>query len=181
MVRLVRVLAVATTLLFTAAALAQPAAPPLDQEVRLTALGGVVVKAPAWKLARNDAAVAVLEQAPDPAQKKPFHVLMLAVEAGPGATPVPWDKIKDNIVTAATKSGRSLSLELGEPWTGAPGFEARYLSGSFRGAAGERVALELLVLVKGDHLVTVSLVSEALAPETRALLDAVAATVALGG
>ena len=181
MLRTVRTVVPLLSLLVAAGASAQPAPPALEQEVRLATLGGLVVKAPAWKVSRRDDAVAVLEQAPDPAHKRPFHVLMVALEAGPAPGPIPWEKIRDNVVTAATKSGRSLSLELGDAWPGAPGFEARYLSGSFRGAGDERVALELLALVKDGRLVTVSLVSEAQTPDTRSLLDAVAATVALGG
>jgi len=162
---------------------AQP--PELDHEVRLTALGGARLKAPAWKPVEvtDEAAVQVLEQAPDPSQKKPFYVLMVAIEQGPAVgAEVPWDKILANIIQAATQKGRSLSLELEtEAWKGAEGFEARYMSGSFRGTGDQQVGLELLALVKDGRLLTVSLVSDEVTDDTRAILEAVAATAALGG
>ena len=168
-------------LLLAATAAAQPI-PELSQAVRVTAQGGATLKAPAWKSVRSDEAVAVLEQAPDPTQKRPFYVLMVAIEEGPSAgVAVPWDKIKENVVTAATRTGRSLSLELGDVWAGAPGFEGRYMSGSFRGSDEQQVGLELLALVKDGKLLTVSLVSQEVTADTRALLQAVAATAALGG
>ncbi|TNF30806.1 MAG: hypothetical protein EP329_13340 [Deltaproteobacteria bacterium] len=178
-------LTTALLLLLTAAAYAQPGPPQLDKEYGVSALGGAKIKAPAWNAVRTDEAVLVLEQAPDPAQKRPFYVLMLAIEEGPPAgAEVPWDKIKDNIIKAATDEGRSLSLTLGDPWKGAAGFDGLYMSGSFKGSdeQQQQVGLELIALVKDGKLLTVSLVSDAVVPDTTTkILEAIAATAALGG
>lgn len=167
--------------LLTLATAAWAAPPPLSLELTLTAHGGVSAKAPAWKVVRDDAAVAVLEQLPDPAQREAFHVLMLAVEDGiPEDDVVPWETIRDNIVDAASEDARALTLELGDAFGGAAGFEGRVMSGTFRGAAEQQVGLEVVALVRAGRLVTVSLVSDAVSSETRELVEAVAATVAAG-
>lgn len=170
------------TLLFAlgAVSFAQPAADE-SQELELEALGGVTLQVPSWREVRRDAAVAVLEQLPEPGADKPYYVLMCAFEEGPPKdAPIAWDKVRDNIVQAASKNGRTLKLELKEPYTGASGFEARRLVGEFISASPNRtVAIELLALVKDAKLLTVGLVAEELTPEASKLVAEVAKSAKL--
>ena len=171
-------------LAFTLAARAQPAppAPPaIGQELRLTALGGAALKVPAWKEVRKDEAVSVLEQLPDPAQQKPFYVLMAAIEEGPAdAAAIVWDKVRDNIVEAASKNGRKLELKVGDAFEGAAGFTARWLAGEFVGANGKKVALALVALVREKRLVTIGVISEEATPAAKTLAQDIAKTARLG-
>lgn len=184
-----------TALFLTSAApaSAQPTPPPATPppattpnaattELRLTAHGGVSVQVPSWKEIRKDGAIAVLEQLPEPAADKPYYVLMCAVEEGPPAgAPIPWDKVRDNVVQAASKNGRKLTLEVGEPFTGAAAFEGRRLLGALdSGTPGKKVALELIALVKNGKLLTVGLIAETLGPAENDLLVGVAKTARLG-
>ena len=160
---------------------AQPAAPALDQDLKLTALGGAALKVPALKEVRKDEAVSVLEQLPDPAQQKPFYVVMAAIEEGPNdAAAVAWDKVRDNIVEAASKSGRKLELKVGDAFAGAAGFTARWLAGEFVGANGKKVALSLVALVKDKRLVTIGIISEEATPAAKTLAEEIAKTARLG-
>ncbi len=160
------------------AALAQPG-PDVDQHARLTALGGVTFDRPDWKAVREDPAVAVFEQAADPAAKQAFHVLLVAVEEGPPDAP-DWNKIRDNIVEAASENERKLTLEVGDAYL-VEGFEARLMTGTFESAAGQSVTLELVGLVGAGKLVTVSLISDEATEVSAGVLSAVARTVKLGG
>jgi len=161
-------------------ALAQPATPMLA--LRFEALGGASLQVPAWKEIRREGAVAVYEQLPDPAAQRPYYVLMCALEEGPPkGGPIAWDKVRDNIMTAASKNGRSLTLEVKEPYTGAAGFESRRLVGEFKSATPEKkVAIELIALVKDGKLLTIGLVAEALGPATSELLQGIARSAQLG-
>lgn len=171
----------ALALAFTLAARAQPVPPALDQELKLTALGGAALKVPAWKEVRKDEAVTVLEQLPDPAQQKPFYVLMAAIEEGPAdAAAVAWDKVRDNIVEAASKNGRKLELKVGDAFTGTAGFTARWLAGEFVGANGKKVALALVALVREKRLVTIGVISEEATPAAKTLAEDIAKSARLG-
>lgn len=185
--------AAATALLFAAAtpAAGQPAPPPPapatpspsgSTALHLTAHGGATLQVPSWKEIRKDGAIAVLEQLPEPAAQKPYYVLMCAMEEGPPAgAPVPWDKVRDNIVQAASKNGRKLTLEVGEPFAGAAAFEGRRLIGALEsGTPGKKVALELIALVKEGKLLTVGLIAENVGPSEAELLAGVAKTARLG-
>lgn len=143
---------------------ARAAAPlPLEHTVALTAAGGASVRTPDWTSVRQDAALAILEQLPDPAQKRPFYVLVVTVEpmATASGEPVPWEKIRDNIVAAAVKKGRPMSLELGPAFTAAEGFAGRVMSGRAQTAASAEVRVDVVALVKEGRLVTVSVVTDA--------------------
>ena len=166
---------------FTLAARAQPAPPAIGQELKLTALGGAVLKVPAWKEVRKDEAVTVLEQLPDPAQQKPFYVLMAAIEEGPAdPAAVAWEKVRDNIVEAASKNGRKLELKVGDAFEGAAGFTARWLAGEFVGANGKKVALALVALVREKRLVTIGVISEEATPAAKTLAEDIAKSARLG-
>lgn len=156
------------------------AAQPTEGEARLTALGGATLTVPTWKEVRKDAAVLVLEQLPDPATQKTYQVLMCAFEEGPTAKVVPWDKVRQNIVDAASKGGRALELAPKEPFTGAPGFEGQRFQGTFKSGAGKQVALEIVALVKDGKLLTVGVIAESLAPAVTELIDKVAKSARLG-
>ncbi|HRE90126.1 MAG TPA: hypothetical protein PK095_13415, partial [Myxococcota bacterium] len=154
------------------------AAPTFAQEtpkktIELRAHGGATLTAPAYTELRKDDAVVVLEQLPDPAQKKTFRVLVLSVEPAPfeGAA-APWDKVKDNIVSATQKSGRVLTLDAGAPFTPElAGFAGRRFKGSLAATNGGRaVAIELVALVKDKRLVTVGLIAEQVGDPDRAIL-----------
>lgn len=166
-------------MIISAPAGAQPA-PTVD--LRLTAHGGALVQVPAWKEIRKDGAIAVLEQLPEPAAQKPFYVLMCALEEGPQkGAPIPWDKVRDNIVQAASKNGRKLALEVGEPFTGAATFEGRRLVGSLESATpGKKVAIELIALVRDGKLMTIGLIAETMGPAENDLVVGVAKTARLG-
>lgn len=182
--------ALLTTLLMAAASpvAAQPTPTPATApapgatELHLTAHGGATVQVPSWKEIRKDAAIAVLEQLPDPAAQKPYYVLMCAMEEGPPAgAPIPWGEVRDNIVRAASKNGRKLTLEVGEPFAGAAAFEGRRLLGSLEsGTPGKKVALELIALVRDGKLLTIGLIAEQLGAAENELLIGVAKTARLG-
>lgn len=164
---------------------AQPEPAPAEaptQRLVLEALGGATIDVPTWKEVRRDAAVAVFEQLPEPAADKPYLVLMCALEEGPPAgAAVAWDEVRDNIVKAASKNGRTLALEVKEPFTGAAGFEGRRLVGEFTSTSPDKkVAIELVALVKEGKLLTVGLVAEALGAKTGELVAAVAGSARLG-
>jgi len=181
--RMAAILPATLGLLAGALVLAAPpgasAAPALDRSLSLAAHGGVTVQVPAWEVLREADAAAVLEQAPDPAQRRPFYVLLVAVEEGPGDEAVPWEAIRDNIVEAAGRKGRSLELAIEAPFDRARGFAGRIMRGTFRGEGERRVAVQLATLVRDGRMVTVSVVSESPTDAARAILEAVAATVAL--
>jgi len=161
-------------------ALAQPSAP--TQALRFEALGGATLQVPSWKEIRREGAVAVYEQLPESGAQRPYYVLMCALEEGPPkGAPVAWDKVRENIMQAASKNGRTLTLEVKEPYTGAAGFESRRLIGEFKSATPEKkVAIELIALVKDGKLLTIGLVAEALGPATAELTQAVARSARLG-
>jgi hypothetical protein len=174
--------AAASAWLCALAAPASRAQEPTTQELRLPALGGAVLQVPAWKEVRKDQAVAVYEQLPEPAAQKPYYVLLCSLEEGPAKdAPVPWDKVRDNIVQAASKNGRKLTLEVKDPFVGAADFQGRRLVGEFQSdAPGKKVGLELVALVKDGKLLTVGLVAEALGPATAELVQGVAKSARLG-
>lgn len=150
--------------------------------IELKAHGGATLTAPAYTELRKDDAVVVLEQLPDPAQKKTFRVLVLSVEPALfEASATPWDKVKDNIVTATQKSGRVLTLDDGAPFTHElPGFAGRRYKGSLAATNGGRVVgIELVTLVKDKRLVTVGLIAEQVQDGDRAVLDEVARSTRL--
>jgi hypothetical protein len=161
-------------------ALSQPAAP--TKKVALTALGGASLTTPDYREVRKDAAVVVLEQLPEPAQQKTFRVLVLAIEEGPTgpADAIPWDKVKDNVVSSAGKSGRTLTLAVGEPFADSSGFAGRRLVGELAAPNGKKVAIELVALVKDEKLVTIGMLAEAIGAAERTVLDGIAKTVKLG-
>lgn len=170
-----------TTMLYllTATALAQEAP---KKTIELKAHGGATLTAPAYSELRKDDAVVVLEQLPDPAQKKTFRVLVLSVEPAPfEGTATPWDKVKDNIVSATQKSGRILTLDAGAAFTHElPGFSGRRFKGTLAATNGGRVVgIELVALVKDKRLVTVGLIAEQVADPDRAILDEVARSTRL--
>lgn len=159
---------------------AQPAA--TTRTVALAAHGGASLTAPDYREVRKDDAVAVLEQLPDAANQKAFRVLVCAIEEGPTGNPeaIPWDKVKDNVVKAAKKSGRDLTLSVGEAFSGAEGFVGRRLVGELAAANGRKVGVEVVALVKDAKLVTVGLLADAIGDPERAVLDAVARSARLG-
>jgi hypothetical protein len=179
--RSARILGLGLALALLVPGLARAEVPPLTAEVVLTAQDGARVKVPAWSRVREDAAVHVLELAPD--RDRVFYVLMVAIEPGPTGEKIDWQRVLDNIQASASKSGRTLSLALGGAFAGAPdGFEGRTMRGTFEDPAAEkRVEIALVTLVKDGRLVTISLVSEKVDEDARAILDAVAATTTLGG
>ncbi len=153
------------------------------QEQSLEAYGGAKFKAPSWRSVRKDKAVVVLERGPDfsdPKAPTPLNVLVVSIEDGPSATPVAWEKIRDNIVAAASRNGRALTLEAGEIATDVTGFEARWFSGEFTGSNGKKVGMALLALVKAKRLVTVGLVSERVGAPEKGIVGEVARSVRLG-
>jgi hypothetical protein len=162
-------------------ALAQPT-PETSKKLTLTTHGGAVMTAPSYREVRKDAGVVVLEQLPDPAQQKTFQVLVCAIEEGPvgPVEGIPWDKVRDNVVSSAGKSGRTLTLTVGEAFGEAEGFAGRRLVGELAAPNGRKVALELVALVKDEKLVTIGLLAEQIGASERAVLDGVAKTVRLG-
>jgi hypothetical protein len=105
---------------------------------------------------------------------------MCALEDGPTAKVIPWDKVRQNIVDAASKSGRTLELSPKEAFTGAAGFEGQRFQGTFKSGTGKQVALEIVALVKDGKLLTVGLIAESLTPAATELLDKVAKSARLG-
>ncbi|MCC6621814.1 MAG: hypothetical protein IT385_11200 [Deltaproteobacteria bacterium] len=184
---------VALGALVAPAALAQPApTPAATVDVALQALGGATVKVPAtWKEIKTEAALAVREQAPDPAAQAPFFVLLCAIEEGPpvgaadGPAPgVPWLKVRDNIVEAASRGDRKLTLAVGDPFKDAVGFEGRRLRGELEtsppagapaGGAPKKLVIELVALVKNERLLTIGLLAE---PSAAAAARDAVATIA---
>lgn len=167
------------TALFSATALAQDTP---KKTIELKAHGGATLTAPAYTELRKDDAVVVLEQLPDPAQKKTFRVLVLSVEPAPfEGTAAPWDKVRDNIVNATQKSGRVLTLDAGAPLEPElAGFAGRRFKGTLAATNGGRVvSIELVALVKDKRLVTVGLIAEQVADPDRAILDEVARSTRL--
>lgn len=194
-----RILIVFALLVVALAAHAQPATPaPEKVDVHLDAQGGATVQVPAtWKEVKKTANLAVREQAPDLAAKAPFYVMLASIEEGPpmsapdgGAAAVPWLKVRDNIVEAASKNGRKVRLDVGDAWTGLAGFEARRFHGELEGpaAAGapagtapRKVAITLIALVKDQKLLTIGLVSEPTSAEAaRELVATIAQSARLG-
>lgn len=150
--------------------------------VELKAHGGATLTVPPYQELRKDDAVVVLEQLPDAAQKKTFRVLVLSIEAAPSGRPedLPWDKVRDNILAAARKSGRSLTLEAGVPYAAAPGFTGRRFTGALAANSGGRaVSVELIALVKDTRLVTIGVLAEQIADPDRAVLEEVARSTRL--
>jgi len=168
-------------LVFAGQALAQPASDG-PKKLTLTTHGGAVMMAPAYREVRKDAGVVVLEQLPEPALQKTFQVLVCAIEDGPvgPVEGIAWDKVRDNVVTAAGKSGRTLTLAVGDAFGETEGFVGRRLVGELAAPNGRKVALELVALVKDEKLVTVGLLAEQVGTAERAVLDGVAKTVRLG-
>ncbi|MFO0746876.1 MAG: hypothetical protein U1F43_14570 [Myxococcota bacterium] len=178
------------------AAHAQPA--PEQVDLHLDAQGGATLKVPAtWKEVRKDPKLVVREQAPDPATKTPFYVLLASIEEGPPvgapdsqAPGVPWLKVRDNIQEAASKNGRKVRLDVGDAYKGLQGFEGRRFHGELEGpvAAGapegtppRKVAITLIALVKDAKLLTIGLVSEpASAEAARDLVATIAQSARLG-
>jgi hypothetical protein len=153
------------------------------RELSLEAAGGVKFKAPNWRNVRKDNAVVVLERGPDfsdPKRPTPLNVLVVSIEEGPSASPVSWEKIRDNIVAASSRNGRALTLESGENASDLQGFEARWFSGEFTGSNGKKVGMALLALVKDKRLVTVGLVSEQVGDSEKGIVSEVARSVRLG-
>ncbi len=169
-------------LVFTSAAFAQPAPTQPIQALRFEVLGGASLDVPNWKQVRREGGIAVYEQLPDATTQKPFYVLMCSLEEGPPTgAPIAWDKVRDNIVQAASKNGRNLTLDLKDPYTGVAGFEARRLTGEFKSSTPEKkVAIELLALVKDGKLLTIGIVAETLGPATSELVQNVAKSVRFG-
>jgi len=173
-------------LLVSILALTLLGAPALAQDnptktIELKAHGGATLTAPAYSELRKDDAVVVLEQLPDPAQKKTFRVLVLSVEPAPFEGEVtPWDKVKDNIVSATQRSGRVLTLDAGTPFVELAGYAGRRFKGTLAATNGGKVvALELVALVKARRLVTVGLIAEQVGDSDRAILDEVARSTRL--
>lgn len=167
-------LVVVLVVLFGAGAMAQPAP---TRTVSLKAHGGATLTAPGYGEVRRDDGVVVLEQLPDPAQGKTFRVLMVSIEPGPtaAAEALPWDKVRDNIVGAAKKSGRELTLTVGAAFGDAAGFVGRRMAGSLAAPGSAKpVAVELLALVGSSRMVTVGVIAEEIAAADRAVLDEVA-------
>lgn len=175
-----RLSSLALVALLAAPALAQPAEP--TKKVALTAHGGATLTTPDYREVRKDAAVVVLEQLPGPAPQKTFRVLVCAIEDGPKGPvdTIPWDKVKDNVVSSAGKSGRTLTLSVGEPFADASGFVGRRLVGELAAPNGKKVAIELVALVKDEKLVTIGLLAEVIGAAERTVLDGIAKTVKLG-
>ena len=156
----------------------------LAQETRtveLKAHGGVSLTAPAYQELRRDDAVVVLEQLADPVQKKTFRVLVLSIEAAPARIEDDtWGKVRDNIVAAAQKSGRTLTLDAGAAYTDAAGFLGRrFVGGLSANSGGRAVSVELIALVKDGRLVTIGVIAERVDDPDRAVLDEVARSARL--
>jgi hypothetical protein len=154
-------------------AVAQPASPEPQSDVVLEALGGATLKAPAkWKDVKKEPALVVREQAPPPADKTPVLVLLAALEDGPTTAPgadIPWTKVRDNIVAAAKRDGRTVSLVVGDEVKDVAGFEGRRLQGELEaapaagsppGTAARKVVIQLVALVKNQRLLTIGLLAE---------------------
>ena len=150
------------------------AAPALTQEVTLSAEGGVSFKTPKWRIEKKEAALSVLERAPDPAKKQGFALLVLTIEEGPKTIEgLDWSRVRDNVVAAAKAAGSALLLEVGDAYEGATGFTGRHLSGSTK--IGKReVKVEMIALVAPGVLVTTSSVGRNDDPGVAALAKSVA-------
>ena len=97
-----------TAMLVTLACSTALAAPELSKEVKLKGEREAIVMAPNWRPTSEEAAITVLERAPDKAKKISFGLLMLAIEEGPESTEgVDWSAVRDNIVAAAKAAGRA--------------------------------------------------------------------------
>ncbi|MCB9729631.1 MAG: hypothetical protein H6744_05000 [Deltaproteobacteria bacterium] len=161
-------------LLAPLAALAE--VPPLDKPLKLQALGGITLNAPSWEATRSDAAVAVLERAPDPQKAVPFALLVVAIEEGPASVEnLAWDRIRDNIISASKETGSQLALDLGADWSRAAGFKGRRLTGTLT-ANDREVGVEMIALVAEGVMVTVTAVGPKGSADIQPLADQVAAT-----
>lgn len=181
---LAALIALATaTVAFAQPATPPPPAPPGDrQPLKLEALGGAVIDIPTWREVRRESGVAIYEQLPDPATQKPYYVLVCTIEEGPPkGQPIAWDKVRDNIVQAASKNQRALTLEVKDAFTGAGTFEGRRLVGELKSATPDKkVQVELVALAKDGKLVTIGLVADKLDAATTELVANIAKTARLG-
>ena len=128
--------------------------------------GGLELRVPAdpahpWNTVKHDDVLLVLERPPVPEKGLPFGLLLVAVEQGPDTTTgIDWDRVKDNIISAAKNSGSDLKLNLGGSWQVGKnlteqGVQAQKLVGSM--TANEReVDVSMVAMVAPGRLVTIS-------------------------
>lgn len=175
--RKARPIALLTTLLVTLVCAPALAAPELSKEVKLKGEREAVVMAPNWRPTSEEAAITVLERAPDKAKKVSFGLLMLAIEEGPeSAEGVDWSAVRDNIVAAAKAAGSPVTLEVKEAFTRASGLQGRRLAGTTK--VNERtVSIEMIALIAPKVLVTISSVGRTDDSGVAKLATDVAATV----
>lgn len=160
------------------------AAPALaaSQVITLTSLGGVRFDIPELRQVQMQPGVFILEQLPDASQKKPFFVLVGSIEEAPAGRldDAAWEAVRANIQRTASSEGRLMKLELGGEAEGPIGFQTRVMRGSYDSERGQEMALELVVLVKDERLITISLLSPTMTQELRSQLYAVGRSVRLG-
>ncbi len=152
-------------------------APELPESVELGAQGGVTFKAPSWKKAKHDEAVAVFEVAPS--KEHNFGVLIVSAEAGPRRLEqgVDWDRIRQNIVGSAGETGTEVDLADGGAFTGPAAFKARLFHGTMK--AGERtVGLHVIALLSEGTMIAITTAAPKDDERAAALAKAVAGTVA---
>ena len=175
--RKARPITLVTAMLVTLACSTALAAPELSKEVKLKGEREAIVMAPNWRPTSEEAAITVLERAPDKAKKISFGLLMLAIEEGPESTEgIDWSAVRDNIVAAAKAAGSPLNLEVKETFTGAAGLQGRRLAGSTK--VDERtVSVEMIALIAPKVLVPISSVGRTDDSGVAKLATDVAATV----
>ena len=161
-----------------APAWAQKPKHPLTKILKLEGQGGVTFKTPAWKKVRHDKQVAVFEHVPEGNQG--FAILMMAAEPGPkSAAKVDWDKIRDNIVSAAAKANAEFKLEPKGDFDGLAGFNGQRLSGTLK-SDKQTLVVEMLAFVSDGIMITVSVLSAQADPDANNLLEAVSKTTQRG-
>lgn len=137
---------------------------------KLEGNGGLELQVPAdpahpWNKVKQDDVLLVLERPPVPEKNLPFGLLLVAIEQGPETTEgMDWKRIKDNIISAAKKSGSDLKLTLAGTWEVSKGLaeqgvQGQKLSGTM--TANEReVNVAMVALVAPGRLVTISELGE---------------------
>jgi hypothetical protein len=148
----------------------------LTERISLEAEGAVRFRIPAWKKARHESAVALLERA----GKGGMHMLLLAIEPGPQPDQdVDWSVIRGHIIDGFGGGVARLELVLAGQWEGLPGFKAHRMEGVVT-VRGHRIAVHLLALVGAGRLVTVTVLGESGDATSAPLMESVARTVELG-
>lgn len=174
--RALLVAAVTALALLPFAALADSMAP--SKPFELTA-HGVTFQIPEWKAARPvKPEVGVFEYDARAKGGDDFFLLMLTVEAGPPAEKADWKAIAKNIIEEAKKGGAELTLEPKGDFADASGFKGQRMLGTMK-RSDQTMAVELIALLKGGKLVTISVVSGKAGAVSQKLAAEVAKTTKL--